>query len=94
MFLKPTPQNGKSGRFNWSLFKETFQLTLKFHSFIPYNIPLYIKSQETSFELKLCSLVLVPSLFKKEINAFDSFGIECLIITILNCLLMSVMGVL
>ena len=27
-----------------------------------------------SFELKLCSFVSVPSLFKKQINAFDSFG--------------------
>ena len=28
------------------------------------------------FELKLCSFVSVPSLFKTEIDAFDSFGIE------------------
>ena len=33
---------------------------------------------------KLCSFVSVPSLFKKEINAFDSFGIECLVITVLS----------
>ena len=26
--------------------------------------------------MKLCSFVSFPSLFKKEINAFDSFGIE------------------
>ena len=37
------------------------------------------KSQDLfkiSFKLKPCSFVLVLSLFKKEINAFDSFGIE------------------
>ena len=28
------------------------------------------------FKLKLCSFVSVPSLFKKEINVFDSFGVE------------------
>ena len=42
-------------------------------------IHLYVKSQDPfkmSFKLKLCSFVSVPSLFKEEINAFDSFGIE------------------
>ena len=42
-------------------------------------IRLYVKSQnpfEISFKLKLCSFISVPSLFKKEINAFNSFGIE------------------
>ena len=45
-------------------------------------IRLYVKSQDPlkmSFKLKLCSLVSVPSLFKKDINAFDSFGIEWLV---------------
>ena len=28
-----------------------------------------------NLKLKLCSFVLVPSLFKREIDAFDSFGI-------------------
>ena len=43
------------------------------------GIRLHVKSQDLfkmSFKLKLCSFVSVPSLFKKEINAFDSFGIE------------------
>ena len=43
------------------------------------GIRLYVKSQnpfKMSFKLKLCSFVSVPSLFKKKINAFDSFGIE------------------
>ena len=46
-----------------------------------YNsgIRLYVKSQDPfkmSFNLKLRSFVSVPSLFKKEINAFNSLGIE------------------
>ena len=36
------------------------------------------------FKLKLCSFVSVPSLFKKQINAFDSFGIESLVVTVLS----------
>ena len=41
------------------------------------GIRLYVKSQDPfkmSFKLKLCSFVSVPSLFKKEVNASDSFG--------------------
>ena len=37
-FLKPTSKNGETGRFNWSLLKESFQLTLKFHSSVPSNM--------------------------------------------------------
>ena len=37
-----------------------------------------------SFKLKLCSFVSVPSLLKKEINAFDSFGVELLLLTVLS----------
>ena len=43
------------------------------------SIRLYVKPQnpfEMSFKLKLCSIISVPSLLKKGINAFDSFGIE------------------
>ena len=50
-------------------------------------MPLHVKSQDSfkmSFKLMLCSFVPVPSLFKKEINAFDSFGIEWLVETILS----------
>ena len=41
-------------------------------------IRFYVKSHDTkkSPELKLCSFVSVPSLLKKKINAYDSFGIE------------------
>ena len=42
-------------------------------------IRLYVKSQDPftmSFKLKLRSFVSVPSLFKKDVNTFDSFGIE------------------
>ena len=45
-------------------------------------IRLYIKSQypfNISFKSKLWSFISVPSLFKKEINAFDSLGIEWLV---------------
>ena len=41
------------------------------------------RSFKMSFKLKLCCVVSVPSSFKKEINAFDSFGIEWLVVTIL-----------
>ena len=34
--------------------------------------------------LKLCSFVSVPGLFKKDINAFDSFGVEYLVATVLS----------
>ena len=37
-----------------------------------------------SFGLKHCSFVSVPSLFKKEINAFDSFVLNDLIVTVLS----------
>ena len=38
-----------------------------------------------SFKLKLCRFVSVASLFKKGINnAFDSFGIEWLAVTVLS----------
>ena len=50
-------------------------------------ICLYVKSQnpfKVSFKLKLCSFASVPYLFKKEINAFDSFRIECLVVTVLS----------
>ena len=43
------------------------------------KIRLYVKSQnpfKMSSKLKLCSFISVPSLFKKEISAFDSFGTE------------------
>ena len=46
------------------------------------SIRLYVKSQDPfkmSFKLKFesnLSFVSVPAPFKKEINAFDSFGIE------------------
>ena len=36
-----------------------------------------------SFKLKLASFVSVSSLFKKEINAFDSFGTGRLVIAVL-----------
>ena len=51
------------------------------------TIRLYLKSQDPfkmSFKLKLCSFVSVPSLFKKEINAFDSLGIERLVVTLIG----------
>ena len=50
-------------------------------------IRIYVKSQnpfKMSFKLKLRSFVSVPSLFKKEINAFDSFAIEGLVIRVLS----------
>ena len=40
---------------------------------------LYVKFQDPfkmSFKWKFCSFVSVPSLFKKEINAFDSFSVK------------------
>ena len=37
-----------------------------------------------SFRLNLFSFVSVPSLLKKEINAFDSFSIERLAVTVLS----------
>ena len=37
-FFKPTSKNGEIGRFNRSLLIESFQLTLKFHSFVPSNM--------------------------------------------------------
>ena len=51
------------------------------------GIRLYVKSQDPfkmSFKLKLCSFVSDPSLFKKEINDFDSFGIDWLAVTVLS----------
>ena len=36
------------------------------------------------FKLKLFSFISGPSLFKKEINTFDSFGIERLVVTVLS----------
>ena len=56
-------------------------------SFLVLIIRLHVKSQDPfkmSFKLKLCSFVSVPSLFKKEINAFDSFGSESLVVTVLS----------
>ena len=50
-------------------------------------IRLYVKSQypfKMSFKLKLRSFVSVPGLFKKEINAFDSLGIEWLVVIVLS----------
>ena len=38
IFLKPTSKNGEICRFNRSLLTESFQLTLKFHSFIPCDM--------------------------------------------------------
>ena len=49
------------------------------------SIRLYLKSPnplKMSFKLKLCSFVSVPSLFQKETNAFDSFGIEYLLLSV------------
>ena len=46
-----------------------------------------------SFKLKLCSFVSVPSLFKKEINAFDSLSVLN-DLSYMYCLWMSVMGIL
>ena len=37
-FSKSASKNGEIGRFNRSLLIESFQLTLKFHSFIPSNL--------------------------------------------------------
>ena len=37
-----------------------------------------------SFRLMFCSFVSVPSLFKKEIDAFDYFGIEWLVVAVLS----------
>ena len=37
-FSKPTFRNGEIGRCNRSLLKESFQLTLKCHQFIPSNM--------------------------------------------------------
>ena len=50
-------------------------------------IRLYVKSQDLfkmPFKLKFCGFVSVPSLFKKEINAFDSFGTELCVVTALT----------
>ena len=69
---------------NTSAFRLKECLTLNWHAFMRNGIflaqiRLYVKFQDPfrmSFKLKLRSLVSVPSLIKKEINAFDSFGIE------------------
>ena len=37
-FSKPTSKDEEIGRFNRSLLKESFQLTLKCHQFIPSNM--------------------------------------------------------
>ena len=37
-FSKPTSINGETCRFNRSVLKESFQLTLKCHQFIPFNM--------------------------------------------------------
>ena len=50
-------------------------------------IRFYVKSQDRFkmlFKFKFCSFVSVTSLFKKEINAFDLFGIEWLAVTVLS----------
>ena len=36
--LKPTSKSGEIGRFNRAVLIEPFQLTLKFHSFIPFGM--------------------------------------------------------
>ena len=37
-YLKLTSKNGEIGNFDWPLLKESFQFTMKFHSYIPCNI--------------------------------------------------------
>ena len=38
-------------------------------------MPFILIRVKMSFELKLCSFVSLLSLFKKQINVFDSFGV-------------------
>ena len=74
----------ESGLFNNGDFIYLFHIL--FTVFIPLisSSGMCSNSIKRSFKVKLCSFVSFPSLFMKEINAFDSFSIEWLVVTVLS----------
>ena len=64
-FLKLTSKNGEIGHIDWSLLKESCQLTLKFHSFIPSNIKV---CAEFPFTPHIYCLIWIQDIFSAVIN--------------------------
>ena len=64
-FLKLTSKNGEIGHFDWSLLKESFHVTMKFHSYIPSNIKV---CAEFSFTPHIYCFIWIQDIFSAVIN--------------------------